>query len=88
MNRLNGILFLLALLFVSAMGCSSKRILPDHLGPFQRYTQEIVMHSDILGTDVKFGVLLPESYRDDTKSLSHITLPNSANDYAEVLMAN
>ena len=24
----------------------------------------------------------------DTKSLSHITLPNSANDYAEVLMAN
>ena len=65
MNRLNGILFLLALLFISTMGCSSKRILPDHLGPFQRYTQEIVMHSDILGTDVKFGVLLPESYRDD-----------------------
>ena len=24
----------------------------------------------------------------DKKSLSHITLPNSANDYAEVLMAN
>ena len=65
MNRFNGIFFLLTLLFSSAVGCSSKRILPDNPGPFQRYTQEIVMHSEILGRDVKFGVLLPESYRDD-----------------------
>lgn len=65
MNRFNGIFFLLALLFSSAVGCSSKRILPDNPGPFERYTPEIVLHSEILGKDVKFGVLLPESYRDD-----------------------
>ena len=65
MNRAGGILVSIALFLTSAVGCSSKRGLPDSPGPFRRYTEEIVMHSDILGTDIKFGVLLPESYRDE-----------------------
>ena len=53
------------LLLMSTVGCSSKRILPDNPGPFQRYTEDMFMHSEALGTDVKFCVLLPESYRED-----------------------
>lgn len=66
MNKLSRILFSIALLLTSAVGCSSKRVLPDNPGPFQRYTEDLVMHSEILGTDIKFCVLLPESYRDDS----------------------
>lgn len=65
MNKLSNILFSIALLLTSAVGCSSKRVLPDNPGPFQRYTEDMSMHSGILGTDVKFCVLLPESYRED-----------------------
>lgn len=65
MSRISNILFSIALLLASTVGCSSKRILPDNPGPFLRYTEDLSMHSEILGTDIKYCVLLPESYRED-----------------------
>ncbi len=65
MNRIEGILFSLTLFLTSAISCSSKRVLPDNPGPFQRYSQNLVMHSDILGRDMNYSVYLPASYRDD-----------------------
>ena len=56
---------LVSLLVASAVGCSSKPQLPDEPGPFQRYSENGVLHSEILGQDVKFAVLLPQSYRED-----------------------
>ena len=66
MNKgISYILALVSLLVASAVGCSSKPQLPDEPGPFQRYSENGVLHSEILGQDVKFAVLLPQSYRED-----------------------
>ncbi|MGM9735213.1 MAG: alpha/beta hydrolase [Candidatus Cryptobacteroides sp.] len=64
MNRIPYIFILLSLLAASAVGCGSKTVLPEP-GPFQRYTENCVMHSSVLGRDVEYAVLLPRNYRDD-----------------------
>ena len=66
MNRTEGILLSLTLFLACAISCSSKRVLPDDPGTFQRYSQDLVMHSDILGRDMNYSVYLPAGYRDDT----------------------
>lgn len=66
MNRIEGILLSLTLFLACAISCSSKRVLPDDPGTFQRYSQDLVMHSDILGRDMNYSVYLPAGYRDDT----------------------
>ena len=64
MNRRTIITFAVLLTTVSACACSEKKPLPEP-GDFIRYTETMTMHSDILGTDIYFGVYLPESYRDE-----------------------
>lgn len=65
MNKHALILLLGAAVAVSACGCSGKRVLPETDGTFERYAQDLVMHSDIMGTDIPFSILLPESYVSD-----------------------
>ncbi len=65
MNRIEGIMFSLTLFLTCGISCSSKRALPDDPGTFQRYSQDLVMHSDILGRDMNYSVYLPASYRDE-----------------------
>lgn len=51
-----------AIVALTSCGCSEKRTLPDTDGTFERYTQDMTMHSEIMGTDIPFSVLLPASY--------------------------
>lgn len=60
LNKL--VLFVAAAIVAGACGCTKPRELPPTDGTFERYTKDMVMHSDILGTDVKFSVYLPASY--------------------------
>ena len=54
--------FACAALLVSC-GCEKKRELPDVDPPaFQRYSQDIVLNSTVLGTSVKYSIYLPASY--------------------------
>lgn len=50
---------------VSACGCTPKKPAPTPEEPFQRYTQDLKMHSEIMNTDIPFSIYLPESYATD-----------------------
>ncbi len=63
-NKVEVIFFTLTVFLCCVFGCSSKRVFPDKPVAFQRYTQDLTMHSDILGRDIKYSVYLPASYRD------------------------
>ena len=62
MTKSSSIFIILSLLVLASCGCDNKRTLPEPDGNFERYTQDLVMHSEIMGTDVKYSVLLPASY--------------------------
>ena len=55
---------LVATAAVSACGCTPKKPVEKE-EPFERYTQDITLHSDILGTDIRYSVFLPASYASD-----------------------
>lgn len=62
MKRLNLILLLAITALAASCGCTKPRELPETGGKFERYAQDLEMHSDILGIDFRFSILLPESY--------------------------
>lgn len=62
MTKSKTIFVILSLLALVSCGCDNKRTLPEPDGNFERYTQDLVMHSEIMGTDIKYSVLLPASY--------------------------
>ncbi len=64
MNKTGIIILLTAAAVVSACGCTPKSKQTQE-EPFERYTQDLVMHSDILNTNVPFSIFLPESYNTD-----------------------
>ncbi len=56
------IIVVIFLLAIVSCGCNNKRTLPEPDGTFERYTQDLIMHSNIMGIDIKYSVFLPESY--------------------------
>lgn len=58
------ILLALSLLSFSACACTRHETIPVD-AEFVRYDDGYVLHSEILGTDIDFAVLLPESYGTD-----------------------
>lgn len=62
MTKSKTIFVILSLLALVSCGCDNKRTLPETDGTFERYTQDLVMHSEIMGTDIMYSVLLPASY--------------------------
>jgi enterochelin esterase-like enzyme len=62
MTKSRTLFVILSLLALVSCGCDNKRTLPEPDGTFERYTQDLVMHSDIMGTDIPFSILLPASY--------------------------
>ena len=62
MTKSSSIFIVFSLLVLASCGCDNKRTLPEPDGKFERYTQDLVMHSEIMGTDIKYSVLLPASY--------------------------
>ena len=62
MTKSRTLFVILSLLALVSCGCDNKRTLPEPDGTFERYTQDLVMHSDIMGTDIPYSILLPASY--------------------------
>lgn len=62
MTKSRTLFVILSLMAMVSCGCDNKRTLPEPDGTFERYTQDLVMHSDIMGTDIPFSILLPASY--------------------------
>lgn len=56
------LIFISMMVMVASCGCTKKRELPQTDGKFERYTENVTFHSDILGTDALFSIYLPESY--------------------------
>lgn len=57
------LLSLTCLAVVSACGCTPKKPAePEPEQPFERYTKDLKMHSDIMNTDIPFSIYLPASY--------------------------
>ena len=65
MMRSRIILLAACIAMLISCGCSGERKLPETDGTFERYTQDLVMHSELMGTDIKYSILLPESYVSD-----------------------
>ncbi|MDD6365039.1 MAG: alpha/beta hydrolase-fold protein [Bacteroidales bacterium] len=65
MNRMGIMALFVAVALATACGCSESHKLPDPPENFVRYTETVTLHSEILGTDINFGIYLPASYRDD-----------------------
>lgn len=63
MNKL--ILSLTCAVVVSACGCTPKKPAPTPEEPFERYTQDLTMHTEILNGTFKYSIFLPESYATD-----------------------
>lgn len=61
--KINKHIIVIALALLSA--CSSKPGDEPKAEEFVRYSTDNIMHSDILGTDIPFSILLPESYQAD-----------------------
>lgn len=67
MKTISYLAVICVLAVVNAVGCSSKPYLPEEKGEFRRYQPETsVLHSAILSRDVRFAVLLPADYRENT----------------------
>ena len=68
MNKYGIIFLLAAFAVVSACGCTPKKP-SEPEKPFERYTQDLKIHSEIMNIDVPFSIYLPASYeKDKTKS--------------------
>ena len=68
MKHINRFITLLVACFaiIASCSCDKKRVLPDVDPPeFQRYCQDIVLSSKILGVTVKYSVYYPASYMTD-----------------------
>lgn len=64
MNNFKYIIVTVAIVLFSACGCVKKRILPQRSGQEDvvRYARDLSFHSDILGMDINFSILLPKDY--------------------------
>lgn len=59
-----------AFLLIALAGCEKKRVLPDTTDiPFVRYNTDVTMLSTSMGNkEIKFNVLFPKDYKEDTES--------------------
>ena len=58
-----------AFLLTSIFSCEEKRVLPDTSNiPFVRYNIDVTMHSTCMGKEIKFNILFPKDYKEDTES--------------------
>lgn len=62
MNKFKPLVLGLLCIFACSSSCSKEK---EPQIEFERYVDDYVMHSEILGTDIFFSVLLPESYNTD-----------------------
>ena len=56
MNRMGIMALFVAVALATACGCSESHKLPDPPENFVRYTETVTLHSEILGTDINFGI--------------------------------